>query len=374
MAENEKKPQAQNANENPKKNADRQKGSSERAKSNNNRSQNSKNYSKTGKSNNRSKNTRSSNQRRSNSHGGNKRSNQRRNTGPRRVSGGIRLRSTSGKSARNWWAQRWIRSMENVVDVNRLRRGRYYAQQGQVLTIEEGDAEMIAKVQGSRPKPYTVRISLLPFNEEEWDKLLEVLSEKAIFSAELLNGHMPNNIEDAFAEAGVSLFPNRTGELLTDCSCPDWANPCKHVAATHYILGDRFDDDPFLLFRLRGRTQEQILDGLRRHRIGDTNGALPVNEENEPGEEELPAEQQPLVLDDETMKEFWRGSNNLHDFPIHIKAPEVQFPIIKRLGEPDAAGRYSLEELLGNSYMAVSQAAQIIAFTGGDIVEDDDEE
>lgn len=337
--------------------------------SNNRRSNNN------SRSNNNRSNQNRSNSRRSNSRGGNNRNNSnRRPTGPRRVSGGIRLRSTSGKSARNWWAQRWIRSMENVVDVNRLRRGRYYAQQGQVMSIEEGDAEMIAKVQGSRPKPYTVRISLLPFNDEEWDNLLEVLSEKAIFSAELLNGHMPNNIEDAFAEAGVSLFPNRTGELLTDCNCPDWANPCKHVAATHYILGDRFDDDPFLLFRLRGRTQEQILDGLRRHRIGDA-GNLPIDEEStEPTEEELPIEQQPLVLDDEVMKNFWHGSNNLHDFPIHIEAPEVQFPIIKRLGEPDAAGRYSLEELLGNSYMAVSQAAQIIAFTGGDIIEDDDEE
>ncbi len=322
-------------------------------------------------------NNRSTNQRRSSSRNGNNRSSnhQRRNSGPRRVSGGIRLRSTSGKSARNWWAQRWIRSMENVVDVNRLRRGRYYAQQGQVLSIEEGDAEMIAKVQGSRPKPYTVRISLLPFNDEEWDKLLEVLSEKAIFSAELLNGHMPNNIEDAFSEAGVSLFPNRTGELLTDCSCPDWANPCKHVAATHYILGDRFDDDPFLLFRLRGRTQEQILDGLRRHRVGDVSEVdFSPLEDSELSDEDLPAEQQPLVLDEETMKNFWHGSNNLHDFPIHIHAPEVQFPIIKRLGEPDAAGRYSLEELLGNSYMAVSQAAQIIAFTGGDIIDDEDED
>jgi hypothetical protein len=101
-----------------------------------------------------------------------KNSNQRRNnsSGPRHVTGGIHLRSTSGQSARNWWAQRWIRSMENVVDVNRLRRGRYYAQQGQVLSIEEGDAEMIAKVQGSRPKPYVVRISLKAFTDEECGK------------------------------------------------------------------------------------------------------------------------------------------------------------------------------------------------------------
>lgn len=299
--------------------------------------------------------------------------------GPRRVSGGIRLRSSTGKSARNWWAQRWIRSMENVVDVNRLRRGRFYALQGQVLSIEEGDAEMIAKVQGSRPKPYVVRISLVAFNDEQWEKLLDVLSDKAIFAAQLLSGQMPANIEDAFAEAGVSLFPNRTGELLTDCTCPDWANPCKHVAATHYILGDRFDDDPFLLFRLRGRTQQQIIEGLRRHRLADVDQGtlaeleLPLSLE-ELDEEGLPLEQQPLTIDNETMSKFWVNDDTLADFPIRITAPEINLPIFKRLGEPDAAGNYSMQELLANAYLAVSQASQIIAFTGGGDVEEEEPE
>ncbi len=296
--------------------------------------------------------------------------------GPRRVSGGIRLRSSSGKSARNWWAQRWIRSMENVVDVNRLRRGRYYASQGQVLSIEEGDAEMIAKVQGSRPKPYIVRISLVPFTDEEWDKLLSGLAKKAIFAAELLSGQMPNNIETAFAEAGVSLFPTRAGDLLTDCTCPDWANPCKHVAATQYILGDRFDDDPFLLFRLRGRTQEEIIEGLRVHRQGE-HGEIKAPsvdlspQSSEIAEHELPPEQQTFIIDNQTMDQFWKNDDDLNDFPIHIVPPEIQFPIFRRLGEPDAAGQHSMEELLGNAYLAVAQAAQIIAFMGGDITDEE---
>ena len=298
-------------------------------------------------------------------------------SGPRHVTGGIHLRSTSGQSARNWWAQRWIRSMENVVDVNRLRRGRYYAQQGQVLSIEEGDAEMIAKVQGSRPKPYVVRISLKAFTDEEWDNLLSVLAGKAIFAAELLSGQMPNNIEDAFSEANVSLFPSRAGELITDCTCPDWANPCKHVAATHYILGDRFDDDPFLLFRLRGRTQEEIIEGLRLHRLGKSipkKAAKPkIKILDDISEEDLPPEQQSLTIDNETMGQFWWNEDGLNDFEIHVAPPEIQLPIFRRLGEPDAAGHYSLEELLGNSYMAVSQASQIIAFMGGEMDEDEED-
>ena len=318
---------------------------------------------------------------RSNKRSGKNSNYRRKNTGysgPRRVSGGIRLRSSSGKSARNWWAQRWIRSMENVVDPNRLRRGRYYASQGQVLSIDEGDAEMVAKVQGSRPKPYIVRISLVPFTDEEWDKLLFVLAKKAIFAAELLSGQMPNNIETVFAEAGVGLFPNHKGDILNVCTCPDSATGriCKHVAATHYILGDRFDDDPFLLFRLRGRTQEEIIEGLRVHRQGE-HGEIKAPsidlspQSSEVAEHELPLEQQTFTIDNQTMGQFWQNDDDLNDFPIHIVPSEIQFPIFRRLGEPDAAGQHSMEELLGNAYLATAQAAQIIAFMGGDITEEE---
>ena len=100
------------------------------------------------------------------------------------------------------------------------------------------------------------------------------MAGQALFAAQLLAGEMPQDIEEAFAAAGVSLFPDRRGDLDTDCSCPDWANPCKHVAATHYILGEQFDEDPFLLFRLRGRTQEQILAALRAL-AGDDSRASP---------------------------------------------------------------------------------------------------
>ena len=89
------------------------------------------------------------------------------------------------------------------------------------------------------------------------DEALDALAEQAIFTAQLLAGEMPQDIEEAFEEAGASLFPKKRGDLETECSCPDYANPCKHIAATHYILGERFDEDPFLIFRLRGRTQEE---------------------------------------------------------------------------------------------------------------------
>jgi uncharacterized Zn finger protein len=126
---------------------------------------------------------------------------------------------------------------------------------GQVRSIEEAKGGIHARVQGSRPSPYKATIRVSPLSEAQWEKVIKALAEQAIFTAQLLAGEMPQDIEQAFRPAGVSLFPDKRDDLETNCSCPDWSNPCKHVAAAHYILGERFDEDSFLLFRLRGHTR-----------------------------------------------------------------------------------------------------------------------
>ncbi len=182
---------------------------------------------------------------------------------------GIKARSQRGSFAKNWWAQRWIAALERLVDSGRLTRGRSYARKGQVLSIEENKDGIAAKVQGSRATPYKIKIQITALTDAEWEKVFDALSEQAIFTAQLLAGEMPQDIESAFERAKVSLFPSKRADLQTDCSCPDYSNPCKHIAATHYILGERFDEDPFLIFRLRGRTQEQVMAALRQRRAGD---------------------------------------------------------------------------------------------------------
>ena len=92
--------------------------------------------------------------------------------------------------------------------------------------------------------------------------------ELLLRNSELLAGQMPQAIDEVFVEAGVSLFPKQRADLKTRCSCPDWGDPCKHVAATHYVLGEAFDRDPFLLFELRGRTKHEVLSALRSARGG----------------------------------------------------------------------------------------------------------
>jgi uncharacterized Zn finger protein len=174
------------------------------------------------------------------------------------------------KAGVTWWGQRWIEALEDVLrgDSSRLARGRTYARAGRThdLVIQAG--KVTAQVTGSRPRPYKIEIQLAQLSKAAWTKAIAGMAEKAQFAAELLAGQMPREIDDVFRAAGASLFPKQRAELVTSCSCPDWGDPCKHVAATHYVLGEALDRDPFLLFELRGRGKAQVLDALRVARAG----------------------------------------------------------------------------------------------------------
>ncbi|NPV79247.1 MAG: hypothetical protein HPY52_03070 [Firmicutes bacterium] len=169
----------------------------------------------------------------------------------------------------NWWAKRWLSVLESFGWANRLQRERSYARGGNVLDIDIQPGMVKAEVQGSRPRPYRVTIKMQPLSDKEWDRVISAMAGKAIFAARLLAGEMPENIEEAFASSRVSLFPKSSSDITTSCSCPDWANPCKHVAAVYYLLGERFDGDPFLLFRLRGRSREELTEALRQRRAAE---------------------------------------------------------------------------------------------------------
>jgi len=272
-------------------------------------------------------------------------------TKPISTGDGIKARSQRGAFAKNWWAERWIEALEKLVDSGRLSRGRGYARKGQVLSIEETKSGVTARVQGSRRMPYKITIQIVPLTDAQWEKVIDALAEQAIFTAQLLAGEMPQEIESAFKSAGVSLFPAKRGDLPTDCSCPDYANPCKHVAATHYILGERFDEDPFLLFRLRGRTQEQILQGLRQRRAGQD--AI---------EDEVDEKPEVVIPLEETLSRFWDLGQSLETFAIVIRPPTIEMPLLKRLGEPAFAPAPGMQSLLRPAYQTIGQAALNAAY------------
>lgn len=279
---------------------------------------------------------------------------------PRSRADGIQARSRRGQFAEHWWADRWISSLERITDAGRLRRGRSYARGGQVLSIEESKGEIQARVQGSRATPYRVTIRLQPLSDAQWQAVWATLAERAIFTAQLLAGEMPQTIEEVFRAAGVSLLPNAASELETDCSCPDWANPCKHVAAVHYILGEQFDEDPFLIFRLRGRSQEQVMAALRLQRQAEppTHAAAPALLAEESASYRV-ADVAPL---EETLATFWEMGKTPENFSTAIQAPAHPYPILRRLGP--AAFAPDVEAVLGPAYAAMTRAALELAFVG----------
>jgi uncharacterized Zn finger protein len=192
-------------------------------------------------------------------------------TGPRnfrefgptiRVEGGIKAQSTRGAIGESWWSRRFLAVLESFALGSRLTRGRSYARKGQVLTLTIEPGIVSAAVQGSRPTPYQVTVELDRYDDTVWQAIETALSSQAIFSARLLAGEMPAEIEGVFASARAPLFPARVGQLRMECSCPDWQVPCKHIAATFYLLAEAFDADPFEILHWRGRDRATLLGRL----------------------------------------------------------------------------------------------------------------
>lgn len=170
-----------------------------------------------------------------------------------------------GAMAESWWSKRFTEVLESYGLGTRMQRGRRYARQGQVLSLEVRAPSLIAQVQGSRRTPYLVTISLPQPTDAQWQAIDEAVSAKVSFVAGLLAGEVSPEFEKVFTEAGVELFPRSWPALESQCSCPDWENPCKHIAAVLYLFADQLDADPWLLLAWRGRTREQVLDALRAH-------------------------------------------------------------------------------------------------------------
>jgi uncharacterized Zn finger protein len=166
-----------------------------------------------------------------------------------------------------WWGKAWVDALEQRarLDPNRLPRGRTYARTGAVGDLEIGLGQIVAAVQGSRAKPYKVTVRVRAYTPQEWERTLAALASQVGHLAALLDGELPPGVADDLAAAGLDLLPV-AGEVQPRCSCPDWAEPCKHSAAVCYLVADTLDADPFQLFVLRGKERESLLAGLRARR------------------------------------------------------------------------------------------------------------
>jgi uncharacterized Zn finger protein len=280
---------------------------------------------------------------------------------PIEVEDGIKARSRRGKFVENWWADRWIAALKPLMDAARLSRGRSYARRGQVISIEVAPGRVRSRVQGTRPTPYKVEIVLEPLSDRQWARVLDALAEQAFFAAQLLNGEMPQEVEQVFQNVDVPLFPRARGDLQTNCSCPDWSNPCKHIAAVYYLLGERFDEDPFLLFKLRGRNKEAIVAELRQRRTvavdaGQAQMAEPPTAAEGVGEVAVPG----LAA---AMDRYWTLGVEVENLAFDLRPPEVEMALLKRLGLPSfGLDEEMLRRQLARVYEAVTQRAAEVGF------------
>lgn len=175
---------------------------------------------------------------------------------PKPVRGGIKAQSRGGRFGQSWWAGRWNEVLEGYGIGERLNRGRSYARRGQVASIDISRGLVTARVRGSMD--YEVRIEMQTLGEAQWEGVAKAMFARPAAAASLLAGQMPEDAEGVFEELGLNLFPRRM-DLETDCTCPDWSNPCKHIAAVYLLLAEEFDRDPFLIFRLRGIERRRLL-------------------------------------------------------------------------------------------------------------------
>jgi uncharacterized Zn finger protein len=282
---------------------------------------------------------------------------------PRRHADGIKAQSK--KFGQTWWASRWLIALECLVDPGRLSRGRSYARSGQVLNIDITTGKVRAQVQGSRPQPYKVKIDIKPLSDAQWASAADAMAAQAIFAAKLLAGEMPNEIEEAFAAAKVSLFPLKSDDLITDCSCPDWSNPCKHIAAVYYLLGEQFDGDPFLLFRLRGKSKSEIMELLRARRSASDTEATPAPMKRRREKKVEAIEEAAIPLDAE-LDQFWVMAADISDLRTTIERPPLDAAPIKRLGKPGFwRGKEDFSAMMTVAYRGVTDAALNAALKGG---------
>ena len=153
---------------------------------------------------------------------------------------------------RTWWGAQWLQALTQIDHENRLPRGRSYANRGAVLGLDVKDGRVRARVQGSRPRPYDVDIEVPAASATDAARLVQRLAADAGLIARLLNRELDPVVLQQARQLSVPVFPSRWTDLKMHCSCPDWAVPCKHLAAAIYLLSREIDGDPFLVFRLRG--------------------------------------------------------------------------------------------------------------------------
>ena len=245
--------------------------------------------------------------------------------------------------SRTWWGKRFIEALEDFTDSARLGRGRSYARNGKIKEHQINGGKITAKVRGSinayfgvyKEPLYKTTIEITAIAPGDWSKVIAHLGSKASLISKLLMNEVPDNIEETFAELNLHLLPNSHADFETKCSCPDWENPCKHIAGVYYLVASELDQDPFLLFELRGISRTKLQEELARSPLGKALSSALNSEEITPVSVDSYYTQPKKIVPtaSSSPREFWLGEKRL---PQEIEAvSNVSIPalIVKKGGD-----------------------------------------
>jgi uncharacterized Zn finger protein len=223
--------------------------------------------------------------------------------------------------SRTWWGKRFIEALEKFTDSGRLKRGSAYARNGKIKEHQIQDGNVSAKVRGSinayfgvtKEPTYTTTIEIQKISAADWSKLVVLLGSKASLISKLLLGEIPDNIEEVFNQLNLHLLPHQRQDFTTKCSCPDYGNPCKHIAGVYYLVAAKLDQDPFLLFELRGISRSKLQEELAKSPLGKalsaslTNRDIPIDRRDS-----YYTRPRKTAIDLPTnSKDFWQGKKRL---------------------------------------------------------------
>lgn len=266
------------------------------------------------------------------------------------------------------WGDQWTTAVEQLSTIwsKQMPRGRDYADKGHVTKLDVRAGKIIARIQGSKSKPYTTSLELTPNKPADWEKLVRDLAQHAHWASSFMNGRMPKGIEQRFQENGLSLFPMRNSELIANCSCPEKGRPCKHMAAVHYAFAKALDRDPFLVFQLRGMERSHFLDLFHRAWYPD---ATEEHFDEESYQREQVCHIAPLNAD-----RFNRSEDELVDIAIHLRPLEDRMTLTDRLGDPPGWSLpLSTAEFFRPVVSAASEKALELMRQNGDELPDDED-
>ncbi|MEL6222446.1 MAG: SWIM zinc finger family protein [Cyanobacteria bacterium J06627_8] len=245
--------------------------------------------------------------------------------------------------SRTWWGKKFIEAMETLGDDGRLSRGRSYARGKKVKSFKINGTVVKAKVRGSvnpyfgvyEEPLYSITIEFQPISAAKWAVAIALIASKASLISRLLLNEIPDTIEDSFKQLNLNLLPGRDKDFTAKCSCPDWGNPCKHIAGVYYLVAAELDQDPFLLFELRGLSREKLHEELAKSPLGQALAAELQLEQQPPRPTEsyyAPLQTRPVDTST-TLRDFWQGEKRLPQTIDSIPNVPVSGIPIKKQGD-----------------------------------------